>query len=264
MDDAQISGWRQDGFVKIEGFAGPATIDAMRANVREIVRQAADGASITPAYVIEEKNLLSTERAGGLAPEERVSKVFRVHRETDTFRTFARDGELLSLVAALLGANLDCFLSQYIFKLPGALGQPWHQDSFYFPFDRRPQVGVWLALTDATPENGPLWVLPGSHTEPVHEVVADRREHANYAYVEIVDHDTSGALPVLMKAGDLLLFHSNLFHKSTDNASAVGREAMVYHYGEGGTVDGSIDRFGFVPPNIDWMPVMRDGEFVSA
>jgi ectoine hydroxylase-related dioxygenase (phytanoyl-CoA dioxygenase family) len=103
-------------------------------------------------------------------------------------------------------------------------------------------------------------VLPSSHTEPVHPVVADRREHANYAYVEIVDHDTSQAIPVLMTAGDLLVFHSHLFHKSTDNTSTRSREAMVYHYGEAGTVDHSEERFGFVPPNIDWMPVYRGGE----
>ena len=33
------------------------------------------------------------------------------------------------------GPDLDCFLSQFIFKNPGASGQPWHQDSFYFPFE---------------------------------------------------------------------------------------------------------------------------------
>lgn len=253
--------WDRHGFAKFPGFADAETIAGMQAAVRDVVHRAGDGESITPSYIVEEKTVLAREgqALAELAPEERVSKVFRVHREVETFRTFARNEELLELIAELLGPNLDCFLSQYIFKLPGSLGQPWHQDSFYFPFDRSPQVGVWLALTDAKRDNGPLWILPGSQSEPVHDVVADPRKHANYAYVEIVDHDTSGEVPVLMEPGDLLLFHSHLFHKSTDNASLRSREAMVYHYGEAETIDRSKERFGLEPPNVDWMPVYRDG-----
>ena len=87
---------------------------------------------------------------------------------------------------------MDVFLSQFIFKTAGAWGQPWHQDSFYFPFEpARPVVGVWLAVTEATLANGCLHVLPGSQTEPVHTHEPDRRPGANYGYFEIVDHDMS-------------------------------------------------------------------------
>ncbi len=120
----------------------------------------------------------------------------------------------------LIAPDVDVFLSQFIFKTPGAWGQPWHQDSFYFPFEpARPVVGVWLAVTEATLVNGCLHVLPGSQTEPVHTHVPDRRPGANYGYFEIVDHDMHGAEPVLMDPGDLLVFDSHLMHRSTDNES---------------------------------------------
>ena len=61
----------------------------------------------------------------------------------------------------------------------------------------------------------------------------------------------------LMEAGDLLLFHSHLMHCSSDNESHQKRAAMVTHYGEAGTVDQSRERWGLVPPNVDWMPVRR-------
>ncbi len=249
---AQLEHWERDGFFVVTGFAPAATLESMRTRALELVREADAGRSIGNAYVVPESALAESPRA-----EDRVSKVFRVHRDEPVFHAFATDARLLDLVGAILGENLDCFLSQFIFKLPGALGQPWHQDAFYFPFDREPQVGVWLAVSNATLENGPLWVLPGSHREDVHAVVRDRREHANFAYVEIVDHDMSNASPVLMNAGDLLLFHSHLMHKSTDNASETRRAAMVYHYGEADTVDNSLEKFGIQPPNIDWMPVRR-------
>jgi len=252
LSPAQRESWERDGFVLLRGFAERPVLDAMQRRIVEIVRTAEAGGSIGDAYVLPEQALAHRKH-----PEERASKVFRVHRNEPIFRRFAEDPRLLDTVEALLGPDLDCFLSQFIFKLPGALGQPWHQDAFYFPFDRSPQVGAWLAVSDATPENGPLWLLPGAQREPVHPVVRDRREHANTAYVEIVDHDMSGSVPVLMQAGDLLLFHSCLMHRSTDNVADFGRMAMVYHYGEAGTVDHSREKWGMVPPNVDWMPVRR-------
>lgn len=248
----QRASWDNDGFVRIAAFASSKTLEAMTTRIVEMTRAADAGESIGSAYVVPESSLAAAEN-----PEDRMSKVFRLHREEPIFRRFAEDPRLLDMVAELLGDDLDCFLSQFIFKLPGALGQPWHQDAFYFPFDRGPQVGAWLAVTHATADNGPLWILPGSHLEPVHKVVPDRREHANFAYVEIVDHEMSGALPVLMEPGDLLLFHSHLMHCSADNESESRRAAMVYHYGEAGTVDGSKEKWGVAPPNVDWMPVRR-------
>ena len=129
-------------------------------------------------------------------PEELVAKIFKLHRDP-VFAEFAADPRGHDLLVDLIGPSLDCFLSQFIFKNPGAWGQPWHQDSFYFPFEPpRPIVGVWLAVTEATLENGCLHVLPGSHHEAIHEHVPDRRPGANYGYVEIVDHDMDGAIPV--------------------------------------------------------------------
>lgn len=80
-------------------------------------------------------------------------------------------------------------------------------------------------------------MLPGSHAEPVHDHVPDRRPNANYGYVEIVDHDMGGAEPVVMEPGDLLVFDSHLMHRSTDNVSRGIRAAMVFHFAPAGTQD---------------------------
>jgi ectoine hydroxylase-related dioxygenase (phytanoyl-CoA dioxygenase family) len=100
-----------------------------------------------------------------------------------------------------------------------------------------------------------LHVVPGSHREPVHDHVPDRRAGANYGYVEIIDHDLSPAVPVLLDPGDLLLFDSHLMHFSTDNASDGVRAAMVYHYAPAGTVDRTVEERGYTIN--DWMPVRR-------
>ena len=50
-------------------------------------------------------------------------------------------------------------------KPPGFPGQAWHQDEVFIPTRDRSLLGAWIAIDDATTENGCLWVLPGSHRD---------------------------------------------------------------------------------------------------
>jgi ectoine hydroxylase-related dioxygenase (phytanoyl-CoA dioxygenase family) len=229
----QRAQYDEQGFVRLRGFTGPEVCERMLERVVALARAHAGGDRDAPGLVLPEANLAGS----GGNPEDLVSKIFRLHRD-GVFAAFAADPRVTGSLVDLIGPRLDCFLSQFIFKNPGAWGQPWHQDSFYFAFEpARPIIGAWLAVTEATLENGCLHVLPGSHREPVHEHVPDRRPNANLGYVEIVDHDMAAAEPVLMDPGDLLLFDSHLMHRSTDNESAGIRAAMVFHYAATGTVD---------------------------
>ena len=71
----------------------------------------------------------------------------------------------------------------------------------------------------------------------------------------------SAATPALLRPGDLLVFHGQLMHKSTDNLSRGMRAAMVYHYGAAGTVDATLERKGYTIN--DWLPVLRGGVAVG-
>jgi ectoine hydroxylase-related dioxygenase (phytanoyl-CoA dioxygenase family) len=250
LTDGQLRSWSANGFFRVEGFAPPETCAAMLDRVTAIVRDPAVAGTVG-AKVVPESNKAGVEVAH---PEDAISKIFGLHRD-GVFSTFARSPAVVDLVAELIGPDIDVFLSQFIFKTSGAWGQPWHQDSFYFPFEpARPVVGVWLAVSEATLINGCLHVLGGSHTEAVHTHVPDRRPGANHGYFEIVDHDMAAAEPVLMEAGDLLVFDSHLMHCSTDNASEGSRAAMVYHYAVAGTVDHTEE---FFPTLNDWVPARR-------
>jgi phytanoyl-CoA hydroxylase len=239
------------GYFRVDGFADAPTGPAMLERVVEIVRRSDAGDDVGPAMITIEEQAAYGRRAH---PEDRVSKVFRLHRDS-VFHEFATDPRVLDLVRPILGTDeVSCFLSQFIFKNPGAWGQPWHQDSLYFPFEpARPVVGVWLAVTDATLDNGCLHVVPGSNHEPIVVHVPDRRPGANHGYFEIIDHDMSASEPVLMQAGDLLVFDSHLMHRSTDNVSDGIRAAMVYHYAATGTLDRSQEVFGYTVN--DWVAV---------
>lgn len=192
-------------------------------------------------------------------PEDRVAKVFNCHTQGHT-RAIAESAAVVDIVEEILGPDLDCFQSQFIFKNPGVIGQPWHQDSYYFDFDLQPQVGVWLALSRATLENGCLWVLPGSHKGPIRTHVPDRRPAANRLYMEIIDFDDSAREPALMEPGDVLFFHSYLLHMSTDNVASERRAAMVYHYARAGTRALTAEVAASLAQTNRWIPVRRRPE----
>jgi ectoine hydroxylase-related dioxygenase (phytanoyl-CoA dioxygenase family) len=257
---ARLKAWNEQGYFVLRGLV-PAdeakqVEDEVVARIRDNPPELHPGETLYqagPDYAIfPEKEPSPT----AVNPEDRIAKVFNCHMEGLTRRIAERDA-VVDVVEGLLGPDLDCFQSQFIFKNPGVIGQPWHQDSYYFRFDRQPQVGVWLALSRATLENGCLWVLPGSHKGPIHEHVPDRRPAANRAYTEIVSEDDSARVPALMEPGDVLFFHSFLMHMSTDNVADERRAAMVYHYARAGTRPENDAVAASLAPVNRWLPVRR-------
>jgi ectoine hydroxylase-related dioxygenase (phytanoyl-CoA dioxygenase family) len=88
--------------------------------------------------------------------------------ERPAFRDLALDPALLGLVEQLIGRPGMVFFSQIFFKPPGGGGpKPVHQDNFYFgPTDYEGAVTAWIALDEATPENGCLGFVEGSNLGP--------------------------------------------------------------------------------------------------
>lgn len=252
--------WNEQGFFIERGLVPVADATAMEdeviARIRANPPEDHPGETLYaagPNYAIFPEKVPSPTAVNA---EDKIAKVFNCHAE-GVAREVAERREIVDRVAGILGDELDCFQSQFIFKNPGVIGQPWHQDSFYFRFDRQPQVGVWVALSRATLENGCLWVLPGSHKGPIHDHVPDQRPAANQAYTEIVSQDDSAQIPALMEPGDVLFFHSYLMHKSTDNIADERRAAMVYHYARAGTQAENTEVAAQLAHVNRWIPVRR-------
>ena len=256
LSQIQKQSWNEKGFILIPNFFPEDKCIEINQTVIDIVRSmVGNSEEFNHAYIdqghIGIREMKPSHKIENI--EDEMSKVFRLH-QTGIFNEFIKRDDLLNIVEDILGENIDCFLSQFIFKNPGAWGQPWHQDSSYFPFDRAPQVGAWLATSAATKENGCLVILPGSHKEVIHEHLPDDRPGSNYGYTEIKDHDFKKEMPLFLNTGDLLLFHSFLMHKSYDNKSNNRRTAMVYHFAETGTDFGELDS-----PTNEWISVRGKG-----
>jgi ectoine hydroxylase-related dioxygenase (phytanoyl-CoA dioxygenase family) len=261
LSKQQMVDWEKDGFVVIRGFLDPEVGSQMEAEAIAAIRNDPPSAHQgEPAYILKNGMLVQPEAqvpVGANNPEDFVAKVFNTHLQ-GTAHDFAISDRAASLVSSILGDDIDVFQSMFILKNPGAWGQPWHQDSYYFNFDQQPQVGLWLAISEATLDNGCLSVLPGSHTNAVLEHVPDLREGANQGYLEILGVDEGSAIPVLMSPGDLLVFNSFLLHRSVDNCGGARRSAMVYHYGRADSVNLASPEVQAMQQRVTkWIPVRR-------
>jgi len=140
---------------------------------------------------------------------------------------------MVDVLTSVIGQNVKCMQSMLFIKASGKPGQAWHQDEYFIPTRDRSLTGGWIALDDATVENGCLWVIPGSHKHgiiwPTHyqkDMRFDCTEEAfNFPYR---DED---AVPVEVKAGTIVFFNGYLLHRSLPNVARSGyRRALVNHY----------------------------------
>lgn len=143
--------------------------------------------------------------------------------------------KLLDLVEALLGPDLVLLYSHILNKKPGGLRVAWHQDGPYWHrIEPKIAVTAWIALDDATPENGCMRVIPGSHRGhrdlgqrlvDVPDLIQDRP----YELPPDV-FDPSRAVDIVMRRGDVSLHDSYLVHGSEPNRSAGRRAALTIRY----------------------------------
>lgn len=142
------------------------------------------------------------------------------------------DPRLLDLVELFLGPNIALFGSHYIAKPPRD-GMPvlWHQDGSYWPLEPMDVITFWLAVSDSTPANGCMRVLPRTqHLEL--QGLTERHDRANVLESGMDDGlvDESRAVDIVLKAGDVSVHHPNIVHGSNPNTSDEWRIGLTIRY----------------------------------
>jgi len=134
--------------------------------------------------------------------------------------------QLLGEGACLSQVHHNCIMTKQA-KYSSLTG--WHRDSRYWHFQRPELISAWLALRNETPENGALLVLPESHRW---EVTAEQLDSAQFLRAELSQNQAllAKAKSLTLEAGDVLLFHSHLFHAAGCNQTAQTKFSMVMTY----------------------------------
>ena len=153
-----------------------------------------------------------------------------VFSETHTFLHWvyrmASHPRVLDAVESLLGPDLLVWNTRWFAKLPGEKTYiSWHQDAAYWGLEPPNVVTAWLALTESTPENGGMRVIPGSHKERLlPQIDTYAPDNALSRGQEIaVEVNEAEAVDIVLKPGEMSLHHVAIVHGSKANQSAQPR-----------------------------------------
>ena len=132
-----------------------------------------------------------------------------------------RSPAILDAVEDLIGPDILVFASKFWIKGGGDGSYvSWHQDSAYFGLEPHQLVAAWVALTDSTPDNGCMRVIPGSHNGAAFthvETFHDKNLLARGQTIERVDD--SDAIDLVLGPGEFSLHHERILHGSLPNRS---------------------------------------------
>ena len=99
----------------------------------------------------------------------------------------------------------------------------WHQDSVAWPqFAPQDHVSCWVALDDATLDNGCMTVIPGSHKWG--PIARDQRQR--FLRHPLLSEPVSGEVP----AGHCMFHHGLNFHRTGANSTPNRRRGLALHY----------------------------------
>lgn len=109
----------------------------------------------------------------------------------------------------------------------GGTELPWHQDGgSYWGLSMEPTLQIWTALDDVPEESGCVRVLPGSHKGGLASPLGGLLQEASLAAKKA----EQGALPLPAAAGEVILIHNHLWHRSSVNTTGRPRRAMTTCY----------------------------------
>ncbi|KAG6452496.1 hypothetical protein O3G_MSEX007659 [Manduca sexta] len=257
MHDTIRNQLEQDGYVVLQDFLRPAECDELIAAGLELTKNAADS---------DKRAIFSTTESGKqqhkdeyfLGSNDKIRHFFEeaaigpdgklqvdasvslnkvghaLHLLHPIFRCYTYSDRVKTVCQELGFKEPSVVQSMYIYKNPGIGGEVTaHQDATYLYTEPVPPVGFWIALEDATIQNGCLWMARGSHKSGVHRRLTRNPDKESK---EALIYDRPAALypqssftPIPVPKGTCVLIHGNVVHKSAHNRSDKSRHAYTFH-----------------------------------
>ncbi len=228
LNSEQIAAYRENGFVVLHDFLTPEELEDWRRCMDEAVQQRED-----------RKLADGRMRAADSYYDNVFIQRINLWNDHEGMKRLMFDPRLGKLAAELAGVDgIRIWHDQALIKQPWGNPTGWHLDNPYWSFSSRDAISIWVALDDATLENGCLYFLPGTHKSatwdnaPIGQNIGDLfRTYTDWASLPSV------AAP--MKAGDCSFHNGLLAHGAGANMTPGWRRAMTCAYmPDGSTFNG--------------------------
>jgi ectoine hydroxylase-related dioxygenase (phytanoyl-CoA dioxygenase family) len=205
LTDEQIQRYEKDGFVVPDYRLPQQTLEAIKADHTRLVADQPQYADYCGALLLADFGFLN----------------------------YANNAAILDMVEQLIGPDIALWNSS-LFAKPARIGTrtPWHQDGEYWPIRPLATCSVWIALDDATTDNGCLRFLPGTHRKRTlaEHHFNDAKDIALPLELHPSVVDESQAVDLILEAGQMSLHDVYLMHGSERNRSATPRRGMTLRY----------------------------------
>ena len=216
-----------NGYLVVNGVFDAGELSQIRDQIDALL---ADPETPPEGVTIGREGQTAANRERGEARDDAIRGAAFLVRFMPFFQEIARQANLLSCARGVLGSGVQVFRDQALFKPPHGQAKPLHQDQSYFrvePIDSL--TTAWIALDDATLDNGCMCYVPGSHLHGIFPVDIDpeRPVHHIPRTGEVV-LEQAVACPVA--AGSVIFHHGCTLHYSAENRSDTWRRALIFHY----------------------------------
>lgn len=231
MSSKQGSDWvasfQKNGFIILRNYLDREELELYQQGIKEAIALLEKESGLNAEGLIFHSNLfrLNQALAHGLCAEK-----------------------IASVIETVANASVWIRWDQQITKMPGGVEFPWHRDNAYNKL-RAEHFQCWIPLSSMTPENGALWLQPGSH-------LWEESEHLKKDNHWVADLSDADSICLEAEPGDLVLFSSKLFHKTGINQTDSPRVAYVVEYMKQRDFDPGVEApYLFVEDHLPkWVP----------
>ena len=224
---SELNHFHEHGYVIVEDLYDRSEMQNLKQHAISLAL-----APSTPQGLVKVNAFVKAGVIEGREGIERLHSLFRPQIVSRRFVDVCCDSKLTDRLAAILGPDVITFNGLVIFKIKGTgLPFPYHQDMWYFSRNNEIAIScaIWMALDDATIENGCLWIVPGSHKLDIQEHVLPESRHLQQEFREVRAAREMDEIPVPLRSGSCLFFHGKLLHRSGMNEGTCDRCCYVIH-----------------------------------
>jgi phytanoyl-CoA hydroxylase len=224
----QIAAFRRDGYLVFRNRVSHADCDTMLGVTRDHLAHA-----IPPFEYEADVGYPGAPQSVDAPGGKTIRRLRSAYHRHACFQQWASDATLIASLTQLIGektcltlAHHNCIMTKHP-QFGTATG--WHRDIRYWSFTRPDLISVWLALGDENEANGGLKVIPGSHSM---QIAPEQLDELDFLRPDAPQNQALFAqgLPLDLHKGDVLFFHSKLFHAAGRNTSNRIKSSVVFAY----------------------------------
>lgn len=216
LSPAQAQQFDEQGWFVVEDAFTPAEMDAVAAAIDPVEKEIED--------------YLRGLEGGRLFIAKADAITFTTHMvaKSPALRQFAQHRVFRDLCHDIIGRNARVYWDQAVYKKPGNPEEfPWHQDNGYTYIEPQQYLTCWIALNDATVENGCPVVAPGLHKLGT---LTHWNTQNGLACLKSAEHTV--AAPV--RKGSMVVFSSLTPHRTGPNLTNGVRKAYILQFAPDG------------------------------